>query len=882
MRKEGSMNNKNSRKGYSQHGYLDGEDENLSKRRLTDDRYEFKSNKRSKSSYEYKRHESSDGHEEGKGSSDTYKSGHRNRNRLPQRSYKHSESSQSDKNGFRNRYGSSSSVPTKIPSPILREKHIHTLKRGSEGDTLRTRRDMSMNLSERVSTGNGNGSERIGLEEGEISERVEAPNTDLGYGVMRFSPPPPPPFNDRRVTRSLIFTVTEKLVFNDLLSKVKKFGRLNKFMEGKTECKFGYFDLREAVQAYEALRKSLPTDQVTDIRYLQMNPKTLGKNKPSPSYFQASILVVLDSSTEVIDRKDEQVFEKYGEINRIHAYNGLLNTRVVEYYDTRSTKSAFEHLNNTNMNGKGQLRIVYIWDESVGREEISPAGSKKSGASLRAKSNANGYHCSAAAESTGEYCTRPSTDLETSHGKSLTHIPEVKTANLSSKSFGSFGEKLANLSGNTKSKGVGNSLVGIEASDASPSSVSSPDCIELVQREYERLVMNGGLYSYVKDLDADNFYSLLPTPAKLSISTAQPNTDLSSHIASVQSKLFNFQLAKTSFLMGEGQMLDVSDVIKCIHSQNSIISSPPSSLTTSLESYVLDCAPKSCSPASHPPEYLKMISHLVEIKKNKTSISASQDNLPLPSPPRSSSTILAEHVHTTKPHASTSTSSPITQNHGDINHGAFTVYSCASPTYSNIGTASPEQPTADTVGFHSVSPKNSLNTQHLNTISCVTPKLVSTISLDSSASADHHKPSEYSKIHTAGSQTIIHKRSLSASDSPITTVGFCTPPFNTGTQALLHTPSLKVKRIKLKFTDPENKKLSSTLPNLRSKNKTNPTPKNLATSTSPSTSCASQEAPGVPASKGATRSMRSRKRTTDSPQALTTSITTRSRSKKAS
>ncbi|OMJ26318.1 hypothetical protein AYI69_g4017 [Smittium culicis] len=180
-------------------------------------------------------------------------------------------------------------------------------------------------------------------------------------------PPPSEPIQGRSILVQAYPPNPE--IFSFVSKKMHEFGDVHSehnLIDQRGICFFNYQDLRSARNAWESLQGLTEGIYNFDVRYSlpKSNSQELG---PGILRFQGTILAVLEAyHGEIIDSNDDDVFKQFGEVRGVYPFEGRQNTRVVEYFDLRSAEAAYSNLHETNLNNKGKIHVIYLWDGSLG------------------------------------------------------------------------------------------------------------------------------------------------------------------------------------------------------------------------------------------------------------------------------------------------------------------------------------------------------------------------------------------------------------------------------------------------------------------------------------------------------------------------------------
>ncbi|ESK96238.1 rna recognition motif domain containing protein [Moniliophthora roreri MCA 2997] len=126
-----------------------------------------------------------------------------------------------------------------------------------------------------------------------------------------------------------------------------------------------YFDLRAAERARERLQGSEISGRPIDVHYsLPRDDKDGEKN----TQLQGCLQVTLRNSMsgQMIDENEvRRKFQQFGDVKSIQPVGDRIDSRYVEYYDTRACDEAFDRLRHQSLQD-GVMEVAFAWDPNDG------------------------------------------------------------------------------------------------------------------------------------------------------------------------------------------------------------------------------------------------------------------------------------------------------------------------------------------------------------------------------------------------------------------------------------------------------------------------------------------------------------------------------------
>ncbi|KAH7881176.1 uncharacterized protein C8R40DRAFT_22447 [Lentinula edodes] len=126
-----------------------------------------------------------------------------------------------------------------------------------------------------------------------------------------------------------------------------------------------YYDLRAAERARERLQGSEISGRPIDVHYsLPRDDRDNERNMQ----FQGCLQVTLKNSLSGMPVDDNEVrrkFQQFGDVKSIQSVGDRIDSRYVEYYDTRACDEAYDRLRHQGLQD-GVMDIVFAWDVNEG------------------------------------------------------------------------------------------------------------------------------------------------------------------------------------------------------------------------------------------------------------------------------------------------------------------------------------------------------------------------------------------------------------------------------------------------------------------------------------------------------------------------------------
>ncbi|KXN88923.1 Protein MEI2-like 2 [Leucoagaricus sp. SymC.cos] len=132
-----------------------------------------------------------------------------------------------------------------------------------------------------------------------------------------------------------------------------------------------YFDLRAAERARDRLQGSEISGRPIDVHYSLPRDDQKGPERERNQQFQGTLQVTLRASPSgqpIDDNEIRRKFQAFGDIKSIRPVNDRIDSRYVEFYDTRNCDDAFSALRHQGLQD-GVMDIVYAWDHTEGLSE---------------------------------------------------------------------------------------------------------------------------------------------------------------------------------------------------------------------------------------------------------------------------------------------------------------------------------------------------------------------------------------------------------------------------------------------------------------------------------------------------------------------------------
>ncbi|KAF8915091.1 hypothetical protein CPB85DRAFT_1218204 [Mucidula mucida] len=209
-----------------------------------------------------------------------------------------------------------------------------------------------------------------------------------GYGQGGARRPPPPPRKDRedkvhdsiieeRIQRErpcrTLFIRNIKASFryetnsDDVRRSFEEHGDIKTFFDlisTRGMVFVTYFDLRAAERARERLQDTEISGRPIDVHYSL--PRDDSKDAKNIE-MQGSLQVTLRSSPSgqaIDDNEVRRKFQQFGDVKSVRPVGNRIDSRYVEYYDTRACFEAHDRLRHQGLQD-GVMDIVFAWDTAA-------------------------------------------------------------------------------------------------------------------------------------------------------------------------------------------------------------------------------------------------------------------------------------------------------------------------------------------------------------------------------------------------------------------------------------------------------------------------------------------------------------------------------------
>uniref|UniRef100_A0A8H7YAD6 RRM domain-containing protein n=1 Tax=Psilocybe cubensis TaxID=181762 RepID=A0A8H7YAD6_PSICU len=128
-----------------------------------------------------------------------------------------------------------------------------------------------------------------------------------------------------------------------------------------------YFDLRAAERARERLQGSEISGRPIDVHYSLPRDDQKGNDREKNQQFQGTLQVTLRNSVSGLPIDDNEVrrkFQQFGDVKAVKPVGDRIDSRYVEFYDTRACGEAHDRLRHQGLQD-GVMDIVFAWDETI-------------------------------------------------------------------------------------------------------------------------------------------------------------------------------------------------------------------------------------------------------------------------------------------------------------------------------------------------------------------------------------------------------------------------------------------------------------------------------------------------------------------------------------
>ncbi|KAJ3505641.1 hypothetical protein NLJ89_g7313 [Agrocybe chaxingu] len=129
-----------------------------------------------------------------------------------------------------------------------------------------------------------------------------------------------------------------------------------------------YFDLRAAERARERLQGSEISGRPIDVHYSLPRDDQKGPDREKNQQFQGTLQVSLRNSVSgqsIDDNEVRRKFQQFGDVKSVRPVGDRIDSRYVEFYDTRACSEAHDRLRHQGLQD-GVMEIVFAWDASEG------------------------------------------------------------------------------------------------------------------------------------------------------------------------------------------------------------------------------------------------------------------------------------------------------------------------------------------------------------------------------------------------------------------------------------------------------------------------------------------------------------------------------------
>ncbi|KAF9469696.1 hypothetical protein BDZ94DRAFT_1243047 [Collybia nuda] len=139
-----------------------------------------------------------------------------------------------------------------------------------------------------------------------------------------------------------------------------------------------YYDLRAAERARERLQGSEISGRPIDVHYsLPRDDHTKGNDRDkNQQQLQGTLQVTLRNSPSgqpIDDNEVRRKFQQFGDVKSVKPVGDRIDSRYVEFYDTRACDESFDRLRHQGLQD-GVMDIVFAWDTT---ETAGPQGSQQ-------------------------------------------------------------------------------------------------------------------------------------------------------------------------------------------------------------------------------------------------------------------------------------------------------------------------------------------------------------------------------------------------------------------------------------------------------------------------------------------------------------------------
>ncbi|KDR85611.1 hypothetical protein GALMADRAFT_218705 [Galerina marginata CBS 339.88] len=127
-----------------------------------------------------------------------------------------------------------------------------------------------------------------------------------------------------------------------------------------------YFDLRAAERARERLQGSEISGRPIDVHYSLPRDDQKGNDREKNQQLQGTLQVTLRNSPSgqpIDDNEVRRKFQQFGDVKSVKPVGDRIDSRYVEFYDTRACGEAHDRLRHQGLQD-GVMDIVFAWDDS--------------------------------------------------------------------------------------------------------------------------------------------------------------------------------------------------------------------------------------------------------------------------------------------------------------------------------------------------------------------------------------------------------------------------------------------------------------------------------------------------------------------------------------
>ncbi|KAF8963917.1 hypothetical protein BDZ97DRAFT_1818529 [Flammula alnicola] len=128
-----------------------------------------------------------------------------------------------------------------------------------------------------------------------------------------------------------------------------------------------YFDLRAAERARDRLQGSEISGRPIDVHYSLPRDDQKGNDREKNQQFQGTLQVTLRNSPSgqpIDDNEVRRKFQQFGDVKAVKPVGDRIESRYVEFYDTRACGEAHDRLRHQGLQD-GVMDIVFAWDETT-------------------------------------------------------------------------------------------------------------------------------------------------------------------------------------------------------------------------------------------------------------------------------------------------------------------------------------------------------------------------------------------------------------------------------------------------------------------------------------------------------------------------------------